>query len=179
MTWSKPARSWISWVNKLCKNFGDPYFCISHCHGWYRTFCWLMIRQNDLNITYSINNFTPAPTTQMWNTRMNTEKSIFYFLHFRHSKKYVFLFILRFQFSHPFMLSNEFIFIYMAYKTECNLSSKDSTTTDDSIDYIACSSKCLNDLNNIELCSCHQNNEIGKEKCLYFSYYSDVRHDTV
>ncbi|KAL7031712.1 hypothetical protein ACKWTF_007108 [Chironomus riparius] len=46
-------------------------------------------------------------------------------------------------------------------ENECNLSSKDSTTTDDSIDYIACSSKCLNDLNNIELCSCHQNNEIG------------------
>ena len=80
------------------------------------------------------------------------------------SLKFIFL---RFQFSHPFMLSNEFIFIYMPYKTECNLSSKDSTTTDDSIDYIACSSKCLNDLNNIELCSCHQNNEIGKEKNVF------------
>lgn len=45
--------------------------------------------------------------------------------------------------------------------TECNLS-KDSTTTDDSIDYASCTSKCLNDLGNIELCSCHQNNEIGK-----------------
>jgi hypothetical protein len=98
---------------------------------------------------------------------MNTEKSIFYFLHFPHSKIRIFFFILRFQFSHPFMLSNEFIFIYMPYKTECNLSSKDSTTTDDSIDYIACSSKCLNDLNNIELCSCHQNNEIGKEKNVF------------
>lgn len=50
-------------------------------------------------------------------------------------------------------------FIY--FYTECNLS-KDSTTTDDSIDYASCTSKCLNDLGNIELCSCHQNNEIGK-----------------
>lgn len=48
---------------------------------------------------------------------------------------------------------------------ECNLS-KDSTTTDDSLDYASCSSKCLNDLGSAELCSCHQNNEIGKRKSL-------------
>ncbi|KAG5682683.1 hypothetical protein PVAND_012018 [Polypedilum vanderplanki] len=52
-------------------------------------------------------------------------------------------------------------------ENECNLSSKDSTTSDDSIDYALCSNKCLNDLNNIELCSCHQNNEIGRGRVRY------------
>lgn len=47
---------------------------------------------------------------------------------------------------------------------ECNLS-KDSSRTDDSVDAFECTRKCLNDLNNIELCRCHQNNEMGKRKC--------------
>lgn len=62
----------------------------------------------------------------------------------------------------------------MRLPTECNLSSKDLTTTDDSIDYIACSSKCLNDLNNIELCSCHQNNEIGKKMSFFVASWHET-----
>lgn len=47
---------------------------------------------------------------------------------------------------------------------ECNLSKDSSASSDSSADSFECASKCLNELNNIELCRCHQNNEIGKQK---------------
>lgn len=50
---------------------------------------------------------------------------------------------------------------FFCVEIECNLS-KDSSRTDESDDAFECTSKCLNDLNNIELCRCHQNNEIGE-----------------
>lgn len=58
--------------------------------------------------------------------------------------------------------AHSFVFIYTPI--ECNLSRDSSATADDSIDSFDCASKCLNELNNIELCRCHQNNEIGKQK---------------
>jgi hypothetical protein len=54
--------------------------------------------------------------------------------------------------------------LFIFSQTECNLSKDSSTSTDDSIESFQCASKCLNELNNIELCRCHQNNEIGKRK---------------
>ncbi|CRK93035.1 CLUMA_CG006507, isoform A, partial [Clunio marinus] len=44
---------------------------------------------------------------------------------------------------------------------ECNLS-KYSSKSDGSLDSFECVSKCLSELNNIELCRCHQNNEIAQ-----------------
>lgn len=76
------------------------------------------------------------------------------------------LYSLNFFYFHIFFTSSFFPFL-PPNGLECNLS-KDSTTTDDSIDYATCSNKCLNDLSsNMELCSCHQNNEIGEN--FYFT----------
>lgn len=57
-------------------------------------------------------------------------------------------------------------FSYFSHGIECNLS-KDSSRTDDNTEAFECTSKCLNGLNNIELCRCHQNNEIGEHKCYH------------
>lgn len=57
---------------------------------------------------------------------------------------------------------------FYSQQTECNLS-KDSLRSDDSVDSFACASKCLNELNNIELCRCHQYNELGKRKSIFNS----------
>lgn len=46
--------------------------------------------------------------------------------------------------------------------SDCNLAKNSSKSFDGSF---GCVSQCLNDLNSIGLCRCHQNNEIGKKFC--------------
>ncbi len=83
------------------------------------------------------------------------------FLNDDHGKlKWMILFAL---FSFYLFIIIFFCHLLLNSRIECNLS-KDTKTTDDSEDYTICSGKCLNDLSNRELCSCHQNNEIGKKK---------------
>lgn len=58
--------------------------------------------------------------------------------------------------------------------TECILS-KDSKKDEDSYE---CASKCMNDINNIELCRCHKNNEIGKENSIFLYKHQSLRQRT-
>lgn len=61
------------------------------------------------------------------------------------------------------------LFVLFCLLSECNLAKDSATREEDSFE---CASKCMNDLNNIELCRCHQNNEIGNET--QFAYITIV-----